>query len=162
VDSTVNSVLQNGSYMTANNIRTAVQSLVGANVRPLTPSGHFGGIMHPNVVKDVLNDTSFNGLTDILKRGSDADRGMLMTAPGNDEVISFAGAKFKQTTTAPTSTISGNTYYNSYIYGDDALFSIFLGPNPESGQDNYRLYIQTAPENGSVSDPSRQIGGFIN
>lgn len=160
VDSTVNIQLQNGSYLTANNIRTAVQSLVGANVRPLTPDGMFGGIMHPNVVKDVLNDTSFNGLTDILKRGSDAERGMLMATPGNDEVIKFAGAKFKQTTTAPTVTIGGNTFYNSYIFGDDAIFSVFLGKNPESGESNYRLFIQTAPENGSVSDPARQIGGW--
>lgn len=138
-----------------------MQSLVGANVRPLTPDGMFGGIMHPNVVKDVLNDTSFNGLTDILKRGSDADRSMLMATPGNEEVIKFAGAKFKQTTTAPTSIISGNTYYSTYLVGDDALFSVFLGKNPESGADNYKLYIQTAPENGSVSDPSRQIGGLL-
>jgi hypothetical protein len=160
VDSTVLTTLQNGSYLTANNIRTAVQSLVGANVRPLTPDGMYGGLMHPNTVKDVLNDTSFNGLTDILKRGSDADRGMLMTAPGNDEVIKFAGGKFKQTTTVSTTTIGGNTYYPTYLLGDDATFSIFLGKNPESGQDNYRLNIQNAPENGSVSDPARQIGGW--
>lgn len=160
VDSTVNTILQNGSYLTANNIRSAVQSLSAANVRPLTPDGMFGGIMHPNVVKDVLNDTSFNGLTDILKRGGDADRAMLMATPGNEEVIKFAGAKFKQTTTAPSVTIGGNTYYNTYLYGDDALFSVFLGKNPDSGEKNYKLFIQQAPEQGSVSDPARQIGGW--
>lgn len=113
VDTNVNIQLANGSYLTANNIRSAVQSLLTANVRPLTPDGSFGGIMHPNVVKDVLNDTSFNGLTDILKRGGEADRAMLMKTPGNEDTIVFAGAKFKQTTTAPTVTIGGNTYYNT-------------------------------------------------
>lgn len=158
VDSNVNIQLANGSYLTANNIRSAVQSLVSANVRPLMPNT-FGGIMHPNVVKDVLNDTSNNGLTDILKRGDASDRSKLFTIPGNDDVIEFAGTKFKQTTTAPTTTIGGNTYFSSYIYGDDALFSVFLGKS-EAGDKNYRLFIQNAPENGSVSDPARQIGGW--
>jgi hypothetical protein len=84
-----------------------------------------------------------------------------MKTPGNEDTIVFAGAKFKQTTTAPTSTISSNTYYNTYLYGDDALFSVFLGKNPNSGEKNYKLFIQNAPENGSVSDPARVIGGWV-
>jgi hypothetical protein len=39
---------------------------------------------------------------------------MLFELPKNEDVISFAGVKFKQTSTAPTVTISGNTYYNTY------------------------------------------------
>lgn len=138
VDSTTTITLANGSYLTANNIRSAVQQLAGVNARPLHSDGMWGGVIHPAVVKDVLNDTSFNGLTDILKRGSEADRAKLFAAPSNDEAIEFAGVKFKQSTTAPTSTISSNTYYNTYIFSDDALFSVFLGKNPESGDKNYR------------------------
>ena len=62
--------------------------------------------------------------------------------------------------TAPTVTISGNTYYNTYVFGDDAIFSVFLGRNPNDGSKNYKLFIQTAPDQGSVSDPARQIGGY--
>jgi hypothetical protein len=134
VDSLVNTTLANGSYLTANNLRSVAQSLVAVNARPLM-NDTFGGIIHPNVVRDILNDTSFNGLTDIIKRGDKAD--MLFTLPKNDDVIEFAGIKFKQTTTAPTVTISGNTYYNTYVYGDDAIFSVFLGKNPEDGSKNY-------------------------
>jgi hypothetical protein len=112
------------------------------------------------VVRDVLNDTSFNGLTDIVKR-SDEMRGMLFELPKNDDVISFAGVKFKQTTTAPTVTISSNTYYNTYVYGDDAIFSVFLGKDPSDGSKNYKLFVNAAPEQGSVSDPARQIGGWV-
>lgn len=161
VDSTVNIQLANGSYLTVNNIRTAVQQLVGVNARPLTSDGYYGGIIHPTVVHDLLNDTSFNGLTDILKRGSDADRSKLMAPLSNDEVVTFAGCRFKQTTTAPSVTISNNTYYNTYIYADDAIFSVFLGKNPESGERNYKLMVQEAPAQGSVSDPARQIGGWV-
>ena len=125
VDGSVNIQLANGSYLTANNIRTASQQLAGVNARPLTKDGAWGGIIHPTVVHDVLNDTSFNGLSDILKRGDDG-RQKLLAPLANDDVIEFAGVKFKQTTTAPTATISSNTYYNTYIFADDAIFSVFL------------------------------------
>lgn len=161
VDSLVNIQLANGSYMTANNIRSAVASLYSVNARPMTAAGEFGGIIHPNIVKDVYNDTSNNGLTDILKRGDASDRAKLMKAPSNDAAVSFGGVTFKQTTTAPTATIGGNTYYNSYVVADDAIFSVFLGKNPESGEKNYKLNVQVAPESGSVSDPARVIGGWV-
>ena len=159
VDSLVNIQLANGSYLTANNLRSAVQSLVSVNARPLV-NNSYGGVIHPNVVRDILNDTSFNGLTDIVKRDPEMAN-MLFELPKNDDVITFAGVTFKQTSTAPTVTITGNTYYNTYIFGDDAIFSVFLGKNPEDGSKNYKLFIQSAPEQGSVSDPARQIGGWV-
>jgi N4-gp56 family major capsid protein len=107
IDSLVNIQLANGSYLTANNVRSAAQSLVAVNARPLVDN-KFGGIVHPSVVRDILNDTSYNGLTDIIKR-DDSMRSMLFELPKNEDVISFAGVTFKQTTTAPTVTIKGNT-----------------------------------------------------
>ena len=88
------------------------------------------------MVRDLLNDTSVNGLTDILKRTPDMAR-QLFELPKNEDVVRFAGVTFKQTSTAPTVTISSNTYYNTYIFGDDAIFSVFLGKNPEDGSKNY-------------------------
>ena len=93
VDSLVNIQLANGSYLTANNIRSAAQSLVSVNARPLVDN-KFGGIIHPNVVRDVLNDTSLNGLSDIIKR-SDEMRNMLFELPKNEDTISFAGVTLK-------------------------------------------------------------------
>jgi len=55
VDSSVNIQLANGSFLTANNIRTAVQQLAGVNARPLTKDGRLGGIIHPYVVHDKPN-----------------------------------------------------------------------------------------------------------
>lgn len=112
-DSSVNIQLANGSFLTANNLRTASQQLAGVNARPLTSDGYYGGIIHPFVVHDLLNDTSFNGLSDIIKRGADAQK--LFAPLQNEQVIEFAGIKFKQTTTAPTTTIAGNTYYQTYV-----------------------------------------------
>lgn len=161
VDSSVNIAIPHGSFLTANNIRSAVQSLGAVDAHPFMDNGTFAGVIHPFVVKDVLNDTSNNGLTDILKRGDSADRAKLLGPLSSEEVIEFAGVKFKQTSTAPTSVIGGNTNYNTYVYGDDAIFSVFLGPNPETKDKNYRMMIQAAPENGSNSDPSRVIGGWV-
>ena len=84
----------------------------------------------------MLNDTSFNGLSDIIKRDPERAK-MLFELPSNEDTISFAGVTFKQTSTAPTVTISSNTYYNTYIFGDDAIFSVFLGKNPNDGSKNY-------------------------
>ena len=45
VDALVNIQLANGSYLTANNLRTAAQSLVSVNARPLV-NNSFGGIKY--------------------------------------------------------------------------------------------------------------------
>lgn len=160
VDGKVNIQIPHGTYLSANLIRSAVQNLYGVDARPMLANGSFGGIIHPTVVRDVLNDTSNNGLADILKRGSDSDRAKLIGPLDAEEPIEFAGVKFKQTTTTPTQVISSNLNYNTYIYGEDALFSVFLGKNA-AGDKNYKLMIQEAPANGSVSDPTRAIGGWV-
>lgn len=91
VDSSVNIQLANGSYLTASNLRTAAQQLAAANARPLTKDGYYGGVIHPSVVHDVYNDASFNGLTDIIKRGSDAHK--LLAPLANEDVVEFAGIR---------------------------------------------------------------------
>ena len=152
-------ILLSGTVV-AGTIRAATQSLKSVNARPLTTDGYWGGVIHPLVVQDILNDTSYNGLTDILKR-NESTVNKLFAPLSDDEVIEFAGVRFKQTTTAPSATVNSATMYNTYVFGDDAIFSIFLGKNPTSGEKNYRLMIQEAPQGGSVSDPARQIGGWV-
>lgn len=159
VDSTVNVQLAAGSYASASTIRTVTQQLETINARPLVDN-MWGGVIHPTVVHDIFNDTSNNGLTDILKRDASGQK-KLMGRLENDAVVEFAGARFKQTTTAPTSTISSSTYYNTYLFADDAIFSVFLGKNPKTGEKNYSLNIQVAPAGGSSADPARQIGGWV-
>lgn len=159
VDSSVNIDIVNGTFLTASAIRTAVQNLASVNARPMTANGEFGGIIHPFAVHDVLNDTSNNGLSDILKRDS-AGMAKLIGPVSEDAAIEFAGVKFKQTSTAPSATVDGTLKYSTYIFGDDAIFSVFLGKNA-AGDKNFKLMVQEAPQNGSVSDPARQIGGWV-
>jgi N4-gp56 family major capsid protein len=160
IDGDVNIDLANGSYLTAGDIRSAVQSLKGVNARPLSADGRWGGLIHPAVVQDVLNDASANGLTDILKRDP-AGQKKLLGPLSDDDVFEFAGVRFQQTTTCPSATVDSQTKFNTYVVGEDAIFSVFLGKNPQNGTKNYKLMIQNAPANGSSSDPARQVGGWV-
>ena len=80
--------------------------------------------------------------------------------PEDNDYVSFAGIHFKQTTTCPTTTISSKTYYESYIFGEDALLAVDLGKT-KMDEKNYRLPIKLADPNGSVSDPAGMIGGWV-
>jgi hypothetical protein len=160
IDSTVNQQLAAGTYLTASNLRTIAQQLSSINAR-FFEANTYAGIINPLVVHDLYNDASVNGLTDIMKR-HESMANKLFAAVDRDAPLEFAGIKFKETTTASPTTISGNLYYPTYIFADDALLSIFLGPNPaDKNKKNYSLNIQMAPEGGSASDPARLIGGWI-
>jgi len=160
IDSSVLQTLAAGTYLTASNLRTIAQQLSSINAR-FFEADTYAGIINPLVTHDLYNDASFNGLTDIMKRQPDTQK-KLFAAVDRDAPLEFAGIKFKETTTATPTTISGNLYYPTYIFADDALLSIFLGPNPaDKNKKNYSLNIQMAPEGGSVSDPARLIGGWI-
>lgn len=77
------------------------------------------------------------------------------------DFIEYAGVKFKKTSTVPTTTISSNTYYVTYIVGDDAVFSVSLGANPSSGEMNLKPRIGFAkPNTSSGWDPAGVIGGW--
>lgn len=162
VDAAVNVFLTSGSFVTANTIRSVSQSLAGINARAFNSDGTYGGIIHPTVVRDILNDTTNNGLTDILKR-SESGAQKLYAPLSNQDVIEFAGVRFKQTTTCPTTVISTKTNYQTYIFAEDSIFSIALGAASDLGGadgQSFKLMVQEAPSNGSVSDPARQIGGW--
>lgn len=160
IDSTVNQLLAAGTYLTAANLRTVQQQLESINVRPFEGS-FYAGVINPLVVHDLYNDASVNGLTDVMKRQPDTQK-QLFGAIDPNSPFEWGGTKWKSTSTAAPSTIGGNLYYPTYIFADDALLSIFLGPNPtDKNKRNYQLNIQMAPEGGSVSDPARLIGGWI-
>ena len=159
-DASVLQTLSPGTYLTASNLRTIAQQLSSINAR-FFENDTYAGIINPLVTHDIYNDASENGITDIMKRSPDTAK-KLFSAIDRDAPLEFAGIKFKETTTASPTTISGNLYYPTYIFADDALLSIFLGPNPaDKSKKNYSLNIQMAPEGGSVSDPARLIGGWI-
>lgn len=152
----------------ASDVRSAIQALVGRNVKPFNASGTFAGIIHPFVVGDILNDTNNNGLTDILKRTAEGTE-KLVELPGQDEVgvLDFAGARFFSSTLVKITSnyaTSGKNGFRTYLFGKDAVISISLGAmeGTQIGDGDWRnlkLWLRKMDE-PTLADPSRVIGGF--
>lgn len=157
IDSTVNGTLGAGNFLTASNLRSAIAGLEAINVRPFA-GNKWRGLISPLVCRDVLNDQSANGLTDILKR-TDAGNATLLGSQSETDFIEYCGIQFKKTSTVPTTTISSNTYYVTYIVGDDAVYSVSLGKTP-GGSMNLQPKIAFAKPGGSGYDPAGVIGGW--
>lgn len=151
-------------------ITSATQSLAGQNVKAFS-QGRFAGVIHPFIVGDALNDTTNNGITDILKRTPQGQEKLSeLPSPDGDEVqvLEWGGVTFHQstlvTTTADYQSQSGKTALRTYILGEDAVIAISLGAKEKAqiGDGDWRnlkLWVMRAGE-PSVGDPSRMIGGW--
>lgn len=171
VDPTVNSRSKAYNVPLATvDITAVVQSLLGRNVRPLE-GGFMGGIIHPYVVGDVLNDNSNNGLVDVIKRTTEGVQRLRELSSSDNEsvpVVEWAGVRFGTSTfvkqTPNYQGHAGYTALRTYIIGKDALFTISLGAkdNTNIGDGDWRnleTWVKRLTE-PSGYDPARMIGGF--
>lgn len=152
----------------AADIRSAVQAMTGRNVMPFNSNGTFAGIIHPFVVGDILNDTSNNGLTDVLKRTVEGQQ-KLIELPGEETVsqIEFGGASFLSSTVVTITSnyaSSGHNGYRTYLFGKDGVISISFGASEgtaigDGDWRNLKLWLRKLDE-PSIADPARVIGGF--
>ncbi len=171
IDPSVNVQNAFNQPFTKPNITSAIASMQGRNIQPFS-EGRFQGIIHPFAVGDAINDVSYGGATDILKRSAEG-MGKLMELPGSPEgdnvpVLEWGGVNFFQSTlVTQLPNYKGNagvTALRTYIYGEDALISISLGDSEwkgtEPGDDwrNLQCWVNKYTD-PSVSDPSRMIGG---
>ena len=154
--------------LTRVDITSAAQSLGGKNVMPFdTAKQTFGAVIHPFGIGDILNDSANNSLVDVLKRTVEGQMELKeLPESGEDEVrvIEFSGVQFYESTLVtqtPNYQASGKTGYRTYIVGEDASFTISLGPSKigDGYERNLKLYINGNPE-PTVADPSRVIGGW--
>jgi N4-gp56 family major capsid protein len=163
IDPSTTNDLADGTYMTAGVIRSAAASLFGRNVRPFD-DGKLHGILHPFVAGDIFNDTTYNGITDILKR---TEKGVELLQEGwgeaaNYEVLDFAGIKFVQSTNVPLTSgvpTTGKSAYSCYIAGKDAIFSIKLGGQDVPEGQNFKAAVKQFESN--QADPAGVIKGGV-
>jgi hypothetical protein len=152
-----------GSTMTAGTVRAAVASLAGRSIRRFE-DGFYHGLIHPFVLGDILNDTTFNGLVDIVKRAESGQKLLQEGFGQGDEraVTEFAGVRWVQSPNVPLTSgvpTSGKSAYSSYITGKDAIFSVRLG-NTDIAQDrNFRAKVLKFTE--SAFDPAGVIAGGV-
>jgi N4-gp56 family major capsid protein len=167
LDSTSTLDLAAGTYVTASTIRQQVATLQGKNILPFE-DGMYRGLVHPYVASDIFNDTTINGVTDVLKR-SESGQQLLRDGWGkgnNYNVVEFAGVKFITSPNVPIVTVasssgplSGTLAYSSYIAGADAVFAIKLGEADDVPEGNFKSRILEFEP--SVVDPALQIGGAV-
>lgn len=158
-DSTIGVDLADGTYMTANTLRSAVSFLLSRNAKPF-PGGNFRGVMSPLVAGDTFNDATNNGLTDILKRNPEGVK--LLQNGVNDQKapITFAGVDWYRSTNVPlTSNVptTGKSAYSSYISSYEAILAIGLGKTEIPDANNFQTKIQKFTSN--QADPAGMIGG---
>ena len=156
------------AVMVRTDITAAAQSLAGKNVQPFNQGRQtFAGIIHPFPVGDILNDAANNSLVDVLKRTVEGQMELKeLPEAGEDEVgvLEFSGVQFYQSTLVTTTAnyaSSGKTGYRTYIVGEEAVFSISLGPAKygDGYTRNLQIFINANPE-PTIADPSRVIGGW--
>jgi hypothetical protein len=170
VDPLVDDLSKTGANVVhASDIRAAAQSLAGVNALP-QGDGRYYGITHPFTVGDILNDTTVNGITDVLKRTAEgAERLRELPSPDGDAIpiIEWGGVTFFQSTLVKkTPNYSGTTQtaLRTYIIAKDGVIGISFGAkeNTQIGDGNWRninVWVRRLTE-PSGYDPSRMIGGF--
>jgi len=163
IDTTTTLDIADGSYLTANIVRSQAGSLFGRNVRPFGDS-KLHGIIHPFVAADLFNDSAYNGITDIMKR-TESGQKLLQDGWGEShdyEVVDYAGISFVTSTNVPLTAnvpTAGKSAYSCYIAGQDAVFAIKLGGGEIPDSRNFKANIKTFTPN--QADPAGVIGGAV-
>lgn len=148
-------------------ITTAIQSMLGKNIKPFDRGrNRFCGVIHPFPVGDIYNDRGNNSAVDIRKHTVEGQM-ELQELPGEDalQVVDWGGVDFYQSTLVTQTSnyaSSGKTGLRTYVYGENGVITISLGPTDQIGDGNYRnlkLVIMRATET-SISDPEGMIGGW--
>lgn len=163
LDGAANIVVPDGSVMTASTIRAAVASLSGRSIKRFE-DGFYHGLIHPFVLGDILNDTTINGLTDILKHTESGQKLLNEGMGQGDErpVVDIAGVRWVQSPNVPLTSgvpTSGKSAYSTYITGKDGIFSVKLGDTDIPKDRNFRAKVLKFTE--SAFDPGGVIGGGV-
>lgn len=153
--------------MTRNTSVEAAGSMRGRNVQPLEGMNRFGCLIHPFFVTDMMVDNSNNSYVDIAKHTIEGQMALKeLPAPnGENEVISFGGVTFLETTALTTSIpswSSGKTAIRTYVVGMDGVIAVRIErPGKTSTGDGEHQNLKLWRGNysmGTSFDPAGLIG----
>lgn len=148
-------------------ITNAVQGMLLRNIKPFDVARRkFAGVISPACVGDAINDKSNNSITDVRKHVA-AGHMLLEELPGPEEVdvLEWGGAEFYQSTLVTTTANyqgSGKTGFRTYLYGENGVITLSLGPTDAIGDgrmNNLKLVLEKT-EATSVADMEGMIGGW--
>jgi N4-gp56 family major capsid protein len=157
----------NTTSITRNTFVEAAGSMRGRNVQPLEGMNRFGALIHPFFVTDMMVDNSNNSYVDIMKHTIEGQMALKeLPAPnGENEVISFGGVTFFETTALTSGTRSwsgGSIAIRSYVVGEDGVIAVRIErPGKTSIGDGEHKNLKLWRGNygmGSSFDPAALIG----
>lgn len=143
-------------FMSASVARRAVASLQAANVMP-KENGLYGGVMHPLVSFDYMNDNVAGGVLDILKYN---DYPKLKKGVVDYQIITLDGIRWISSTEVPTTAnylSGGATAYHSYVIGRGAFFAVSLGFTNVPGERNFTAPVTYYKKGSQLVDPAGLI-----
>ena len=169
IDGTVDDNITSGAALQMSDVVSNQQSLVGRGVQPFK-AGRFCGAIHPFVWGDLRNGTTVNNsVVDILKYTEEGHRKLdELSAADQDHAIELPGTgiEFYQSpfVTQVPNLHSTSTGLSTYIFGEEAIVSVFLkvpgDTNVENG-DWRRINCYTSAFNPTAFDPEGTIGGAV-
>lgn len=166
IDTAANTAKPANSPFVTTDIVNAIQGMLGRNIEPFDQARQeFCGVVHPFPVGDFVNDKSNNSYTDVKKHTVEGQM-ELKELPGPDEVqaMHWGGAQFYQSTLVTTTANyqgSGKTGYRTYLYGQNGVIALNLGPNTiGDGQTKNLRLVLVKTEETSVADQEGMIGGW--
>lgn len=167
VDAAANTAKAANSPFVGTDITNAVQGMLGRNIKPFDAARQkFCGVCHPFQVGDAINDKSNNSIVDVRKHVIEGQM-KIEELPGPEviEVLEWGGADFYQSTLVTTTAnyqSSGKTGYRAYLYGENGVITLSLGPTDAIGDgqtQNLQLTLKKVDET-SVADMEGMIGGW--
>lgn len=163
-DANVSSVGVNtiGTTFTANDLRKAVMSLEGTDVRPIADD-EFLCIMHPYVLYDLTSDNTAGGFIDSMKF---ANPQALISGGAQMSGVAgrLAGCKILKSTNVGSTGTAPSVKYYTYIIGMGAVGAVDLaGVGPSQVQDPTKqsFKINTIKGGPQIADPAGMIGSAV-
>lgn len=163
-DANVSSVASNtiGTTFAAADLRKAVMSLEGVDVRPIK-GDDFLCIMHPYVLYDLMSDNTAGGFIDVLKYNN-ADRILAAGTAMSGEAGKMGGCRIVKSTNVGSTGSAPNVKYYTYIIGQGAVGCIDLsgnGPTDVVDPDKQAFKINVIKGGPQIADPEGMIGSAV-
>lgn len=167
IDAAANTAKPANSPFVGTDITNAVQGMLGRNIKPFDQARQkFCGVIHPFAVGDAINDKSNNSIVDVRKHIVEGQMKLEeLPGPESISVLEWGGADFYQSTlvtTAANYQSSGKTGYRTYLYGQNGVITLSLGPTDQIGDGqtkNLKLTLMKTEET-SPADMEGMIGGW--
>lgn len=153
-----NHLSMEGTSFAAVDAATARHLLKGQDIDGTEMDGEeFVGFIHPYVSFDLMSDNSAGGWLDVKKYTKPEDI-------INGEIGKVGGVRFVETTNGGTSTVGGNTTYNTYVIGDGAIGAVSLagrGPSNVKNPKRQTFKVKVITGGADKSDPEGKIGTMV-